>query len=35
MIDFFFARFPIFYWITKYNVKEDLLKDFITGLTVS
>ena len=35
MIDFFFSRFPFFYWIIKYNLKENLLKDFITGLTVS
>ena len=35
MIDFFFSRFPFFYWIIKYNLRENLLKDFITGLKVS
>ena len=32
---FFLERFPFFKWIREYNVKEDLLKDFVAGLTVS
>lgn len=35
MKNFFLERFPFFEWILKYNVKENLLKDFVTGLTVS
>jgi hypothetical protein len=35
MKDYFFARVPFFYWILKYNLKTDLPKDLITGLTVN
>jgi hypothetical protein len=27
-------RFPIFEWIKKYDIKQNLLKDFISGLTI-
>ncbi len=34
MRNYFFKRLPFFDWVFDYNVKEDLLKDFIAGLTV-
>jgi hypothetical protein len=35
MKNFFFERLPFLTWLTAYDVKENLLKDFIAGLTVS
>ena len=34
MKDYFFKRFPFFDWIRSYNVKQDLIKDLVAGLTV-
>lgn len=35
MKNYFFKRFPFFEWITKYDVKQNFVKDLIAGLTVS
>lgn len=34
MKNFFFARFPFFEWILTYDIKQNLVKDLIAGLTV-
>jgi hypothetical protein len=31
---FFYKRLPIFDWIRRYDIKHDLIKDFIAGMTV-
>jgi hypothetical protein len=33
--NYFFHRFPFFEWILQYDLKNDLVKDIIAGLTVS
>ena len=35
MKNYLYARFPFFDWIRSYSIKENLLKDLISGLTVS
>jgi len=30
-----FMRFPVLQWLPKYSIKEDLLADFIAGLTIA
>ena len=34
MLSYFFARLPFFHWITRYDVKENLVKDLAAGITV-
>lgn len=34
MRDYFFKRFPILEWLTKYDYKNNGLNDFISGLTI-
>jgi hypothetical protein len=34
MKNYLLERFPFFTWITKYDYKENLLKDIIAGLTI-
>jgi hypothetical protein len=34
LLNFFFHRFPFFGWIRTYNIKEDLAKDLVGGLTL-
>jgi hypothetical protein len=34
MKDYFFARFPFFLWIFKYDFKENTVKDLISGITI-
>jgi hypothetical protein len=34
LLNFLFNRFPFFNWIRTYNVKEDLAKDLVAGLTI-
>lgn len=34
MKNYFFKRFPFFEWILSYDVKQNLVKDLIAGLTV-
>lgn len=34
MKNYFFKRFPFFSWIISYDIKTNLLKDLIAGLTV-
>jgi hypothetical protein len=34
MKNYFFKRFPFFNWILSYDIKSDLLKDLVAGLTV-
>lgn len=34
MKNYFYKRLPFFSWILKYNIREDLLKDIIAGLTL-
>ena len=34
LLNYFFHRFPFFDWIRSYNLKEDLVKDLIAGLTI-
>ena len=33
--DYFYARFPIFYWIFRYDLKGNAMKDIVSGVTVS
>jgi hypothetical protein len=32
--DFLLARFPIFTWLLKYNIKENIVNDVISGVTI-
>ena len=34
MKNYFFQRFPFFEWILSYDIKQNLIKDLIAGLTV-
>ena len=34
MKDYFFARVPFFLWIFKYDFKENIVKDLISGITI-
>jgi hypothetical protein len=34
LLNFFFHRLPFFDWIRTYNIKEDLAKDLVGGLTL-
>jgi hypothetical protein len=33
-MNYFLERFPFFKWITLYNVREDLVKDLVAGITI-
>jgi hypothetical protein len=35
MSNYFFDRVPIIDWMMHYNLKENISKDLITGLTVN
>jgi hypothetical protein len=34
LINYFFKRLPFFDWIRRYDIKHDLIKDLIAGITV-
>ena len=34
MKEYFFARFPFFLWIFRYDFKENTVKDLMSGITI-